>query len=601
MKRNRLLRPSVLDAGSDDEGRPPRGPEPLVPALAVPQAVVDPLDLYLAGVDAELKLAEEQRKAGVAPSERPEIVSETDAGQVDYAEEGGGAAEDDVDGDGPHGIAVLAPVDHSKMSYKPFKRDFYVLGSASKEQGEEEDLRRELELSVQGSSVPAPVISFSMLRLPPQLQRELDSAGFDSPTPVQCQAMPVALAGRDLICLARTGSGKTLSFLVPMIVHIVDQSQMKAGDGPIALVLCPTRELAAQTFAASQRFAFAAFQIRTVCVTGGGAGTWELQCQLKDSVPEVLVSTPGRLIDLLRRKATTLSRVTMVVLDEADKMFDMGFEPQTRAIVTNVRPDAQRLLYSATMGRRVEGFAREMLQDPVRVLQGGAEAGTANPNIRQFVHVLGGGGDFDSERWLWLSRRVDELVASGKLIIFVNSKADTDALAERLRRFFHGRINSGLQCGVEAIHGDKAHSDREAALRAFGRESGSASILVATDLASRGLHLPQVQTVLNFDMPTKIDSYVHRIGRTGRLGQQSVDGQAGSSGNGVAHTLLSASAPRCVSEGLARCLAQAGQAIPEKLRQMAGGNWVGARVDGGFPDAQPPHSQPSTKKSRWDP
>ena len=193
-----------------------------------------------------------------------------------------------------------------------------------------------------------------------------------------------------------------------------------------------------------------------------------------------------------------------VVLDEADRMFEMGFEYQMRSIVNNIRPDRQTLLFSATMKKKIEGFAREILCDPVRIVIG--SIGASNKDIRQVIDVV----DSPTKKWPWLTARIDDWVAEGKVLIFVGSKGDTDKLTESLKSFF---LHRQLAVGVDCLHGDKTQADRSNILRRF--RSGDLTILVATDVASRGLDIKDIRTVVNYDCAKNIDTHVHRIGRTG--------------------------------------------------------------------------------------
>lgn len=272
--------------------------------------------------------------------------------------------------------------------------------------------------------------------------------------------------------------------LRPMIVHILDQPQMRQGDGPIGLILAPTRELATQIHTEARTFA-KVYNIRAVAVYGG-AGKYEMSKALKEA-PEMVVATPGRFIELVRTKATNLQRCTMVVLDEADRMFEMGFEYQMRSIVNNIRPDRQTLLFSATMKRKVEGFAREILTDPVRVVVG--TIGQANPDIRQIVEILSD----DRAKWNWLAGRADEFIADGKVLIFVSGKSSTEELAGSLKRHFLARQ---LDVGIDCLHGDKDQTDRSNIMRRFSKTQET-SILVATDIASRGLDVKDIRTVVS--------------------------------------------------------------------------------------------------------
>jgi superfamily II DNA/RNA helicase len=311
-------------------------------------------------------------------------------------------------------------------------------------------------------------------------------------------------------------------------MHILDQPHMQPGDGPIGLILCPTRELAGQIYSEAKHFG-KLYNIR-VCAIYGGAGKWEMQKALKES-PEIVVATPGRLLEMLRMKATNLQRVTMVVLDEADRMFEMGFEYQMRSIVMNTRPDRQTLLFSATMKKKVEGFASEILHptNTVRIVVG-KHIGQSNPDINQQVHIVSA----DADKWRWLASNADDFVADGKVLIFVSGKAATEELCKSLNAHFRARQ---LDIGVEALHGDKDQSERSTVLKKFmnssstGSINNNTSILVATDIASRGLDIQNVRTVVNYDVPKNIETYVHRIGRTGRMGKAGVV-------PGTAHTLL---------------------------------------------------------------
>ena len=239
------------------------------------------------------------------------------------------------------------------MDYPPVRFNLYKEHPAVTALSEQEvsKIRGDRDLNVSGWQVPRPVSSIEHLGFPRQLEEAIQRAGFTQLTPIQSQALPAALSGRDVLGLARTGSGKTMAFVWPLIVHILDQPMMAAGDGPIGLVLAPTRELCVQIFTESRRFA-KPFNIR-VCAVFGGASKYEMKKALLE-YPELVVATPGRLIDLIEMKATNLQRVTLLVVDEADRLLEMGFEHQVRSIMNNVRPDRQTLMFSATMRRKIE-------------------------------------------------------------------------------------------------------------------------------------------------------------------------------------------------------------------------------------------------------
>ena len=415
----------------------------------------DPLEAFMAGVQEQVK--KEGETIGQNES-RPEIVSSI--GDYDDYEEGNQSSssnavpidDKEYDSDGiPIGagektrIEPLPPVDHTQIDYRSFRRKFYTPHPtiANMDEAAVDLLREELEVSVMGRDAPRPMQLFEQSGLPPLLLKEITRVGFENPTSIQAQGLPIAMSGRDMIGLAKTGSGKTLAFVWPMIVHILDQPQMQLGEGPIGLILSPTRELATQIYTEAKKFA-KIFSIR-VCAIVGGGGKYEMSKALKEA-PEIVVATPGRLIEMIRNKSTNLTRCTMVVLDEADRMFEMGFEYQMRSIVNNIRPDRQTLLFSATMKRNIEGFAREILTEPIRIVVG--TIGQTNPDIRQVVEIV---ADQDA-KWQWLSSRADEYVAEGKVLIFVLSKANTEELAASLRRHFAARQ---LDVGVECLHGDK--------------------------------------------------------------------------------------------------------------------------------------------------
>lgn len=521
---------------------------------------IDPLDAFMAEVDAQIKV--EASTVGQSKP-LPEIVSEVDREYDTYE-----GISDDVDNsddehnDGKKRVKELPAVDHSTIAYPLFTRDFYSQYASTTDEAlaAADDVRIEHGIQVSGQRIPNPISTFATCGLPPQLLKAIDTAGFTAPTPIQRQALPVALSGRDLIGLSKTGSGKTLAYLLPMIVHILAQPQMKQGDGPIGLILSPTRELAIQIYANCNTFARDGFNMRTVCLYGG-ASKWEMQQSLLSETPEIIVATPGRLIDLIRRKSTNLSRVTMVVLDEADKMLDMGFEGQTRSIVATARPAAQKLLFSATMKKSVETFAFDLLQNPVKVIVG--SIGMANPDIRQVVHVV----DSDHAKWTWLASNCDDFVADGKVLVFVNTKSDAEGVSQRLIEHFRTRR---LAVGVACLHGDKDQGARDAAIRTFSKADGDVSVLVATDVASRGLHVSEVRTVINYDTPARIEVYVHRIGRTGRGGK---DGQQG----GTAHTLLNKHSHRGFADSLINTLRQSHQEVSRDLQVLARPHPAGAR------------------------
>ena len=282
-------------------------------------------------------------------------------------------------------IDPLPPIDHSEIKYHKFEKNFYEehndISSLSNIQAI--DLMHKLNVKVSGPSPPRPVTSFAHFGFDDQLMKSIRKSEFSQPTSIQAVGIPGLLSGRDVIGIAQTGSGKTAAFLWPMLVHIMDQPELRKGEGPIALILVPTRELALQIYSETKKYG-KVYNITSVCAYGGG-NKYE-QGKSFESGAEIAIATPGRMIDMIKMKMTNLERVTYLVLDEADRMFDMGFEPQVRSICNHVRPDRQCSLFSATFKKKIEKLARDVLTDPIKVVQG--DVGVASENVTQIVKVI---------------------------------------------------------------------------------------------------------------------------------------------------------------------------------------------------------------------
>ncbi|KAH6814191.1 hypothetical protein C2S51_023209 [Perilla frutescens var. frutescens] len=376
------------------------------------------------------------------------------------------------------------------------------------EQVEEVCLRLNVDATVPPDSqpAPAPIESFTDMNLHASIMKDIAFHGYTTPTSIQAQSMPVALSGRDLLGCAETGSGKTAAFTIPMIQHCLAQPPIRRGDGPLALVLAPTRELAQQIEKEVKAFSRSLDSFRTAIVVGG-TNISEQRSELRAGV-NIVVATPGRFIDHLQQGNTSLSRISFVVLDEADRMLDMGFEPQIREVMQNLPKKHQTLLFSATMPVEIEELAQEYLTNPVRVKVGKVSSPTAN--VSQVLEKVP-----ENEK---IDRLLDMLVEAAAhsekcsqpfplTIVFVERKSRCDEVAEAL-------IQQGLQAA--ALHGGRSQSERESALHDF--RHGPSRILVATDVASRGLDVTGVAHVINLDLPKTMEDYVHRIGRTGRAG-----------------------------------------------------------------------------------
>ncbi|XP_072127937.1 probable ATP-dependent RNA helicase DDX17 isoform X2 [Mobula birostris] len=427
---------------------------------------------------------------------------------------------------------------------------------------EVDDFRRKKEITTKGTDCPKPVFQFHQANFPSYVMDVLCSLNFVEPTPIQCQGFPVALSGRDMVGIAQTGSGKTLAYLLPAIVHINHQPFLERGDGPICLVLAPTRELAQQVQLVAEDYGKSS-RIKSTCIYGGAPKGPQIR-DLERGV-EICIATPGRLIDFLEAGKTNLRRCTYLVLDEADRMLDMGFEPQIRKIVEQIRPDRQTLMWSATWPKEVRQLAEDFLRDYIQINVGALEL-SANHNILQIVDVCQ-----ETEKDLKLLHLLEEIMAEkeNKTIIFVETKRRCDDLTRRMRR-------DGWP--AMCIHGDKSQPERDWVLNEF--RSGKAPILIATDVASRGLDVEDIKFVINYDYPNSSEDYVHRIGRTAR-----------STNKGTAYTFFTPGNVKQARE-LIKVLEEASQAINPKLLQLVDHGRGSGR--GGRSRYRPTGSNPNT-------
>ncbi|KAJ1867779.1 ATP-dependent RNA helicase dbp2 [Coemansia sp. RSA 989] len=435
----------------------------------------------------------------------------------------------------------LVKPDWSSISLPRFEKNFYVEPEtvAARSQEDVDEYRKTHEMTVTGAGIPKPLTSFSEANFPESVMAEISKLGFKAPTPIQSQGWPMALSGRDMVGIASTGSGKTLAYTLPGIVHINAQPLLQPGDGPIVLILAPTRELAVQIQTECNKYG-ANSRIRNTCVYGGTSRGPQIR-DLRRGV-EICIATPGRLIDMLQIGVTNLRRVTYLVLDEADRMLDMGFEPQIRKIVDQIRPDRQTLMWSATWPKDVQQLARDFLQDYIQVNIGSLDL-AASHHIKQIVEVIP-----EEDKRHRLSRHLEKIMdqRDNKSIIFSATKRTADDITRYLRQEGWPAV---------AIHGDKSQSERDWVIGDF--RSGRSPILVATDVASRGLDIKDVKFVINYDFPSNVEDYVHRIGRTGRAGA-----------SGTAITFFTTENARS-SKDLHHILKEANQDIPPQLEEMA--------------------------------
>ncbi|KAL3274336.1 hypothetical protein HHI36_015735 [Cryptolaemus montrouzieri] len=435
----------------------------------------------------------------------------------------------------------LAKIDHNNIVYLPFRKNFYVeVPEISKMTQQEVDAyKEELEgIRVKGKGCPKPIKTWAQCGVSTKELNILRKLNFEKPTPIQAQAIPAIMSGRDLIGIAKTGSGKTLAFLLPMFRHILDQPPLEETDGPIAIIMTPTRELCMQIGKDIKKFT-KSLNLHAVCVYGG-TGISEQIAELKRGA-EVIVCTPGRMIDMLAAnsgKVTNLRRVTYIVLDEADRMFDMGFEPQVMRIIDNVRPDRQTVMFSATFPRQMEALARRILQKPVEVQVGGRSV--VCKDVEQHVVILD-----DDQKFLKLLELLGLYQEHGSIIVFVDKQENADILLKELMKMAYNCLS---------LHGGIDQFDRDSTIIDF--KSGKVKLLIATSVAARGLDVKQLILVVNYDCPNHYEDYVHRCGRTGRAGNK-----------GFAYTFITPEQSRYAGD-IIRAFELASVDVPEALRSL---------------------------------
>lgn len=406
-----------------------------------------------------------------------------------------------------------------------------------------EAVRKQWHILVDGDSIPPPIKNFKDMRLPEPILKKLKAKGIVQPTPVQVQGLPVVLSGRDMIGIAFTGSGKTLVFVLPLImVALQEEVSMPIipGEGPFGLVICPSRELARQTFEVVEEFV-AVLQERgypelrpMLCI---GGIDMRSQLEVVKRGVHIVIATPGRLKDMLAKKKMNLDNCRYLTLDEADRLVDLGFEDDIREVFDHFKAQRQTLLFSATMPKKIQIFAKSALVKPVTVNVG--RAGAANLDVIQEVEYVK-----QEAKIIYLLECLQK--TPPPVLVFCENKADVDDIHEYL-----------LLKGVEAvaIHGGKDQEEREYAISSF--KACKKDVLVATDIASKGLDFPDIQHVVNYDMPAEIENYVHRIGRTGRCGK-----------TGIATTFINKNQSETTLLDLKHLLKEAKQRIPPVLATL---------------------------------
>jgi len=331
---------------------------------------------------------------------------------------------------------------------------------------------------------------FNEFPLPEAIQHKLEALNFKTPTAIQQKAIPVALDGKDILGSAQTGTGKTAAFSIPLLTKIMNNAEV------LGLIVTPTRELAMQVDAQIRMLLSLKSKIRSVVLIGGAS--MDRQIQMLSKNPRIIVGTPGRIIDHLDRNSLDLSSFNYVVLDETDRMLDMGFSAPIAKIFDNVAVERQTLLFSATLPKGIEKASAKYLNNPARIEIG--QANSASQNIVQTTEFVNKEGKF--EALVYALRQHEESV-----IVFMNSKFATEKLAKRLK---------ASNISASAIHGDLRQNKRERVI--LGLRNNKFRVLVATDVAARGIDIPHIHQVINFDLPRQTEDYIHRIGRTGRNG-----------------------------------------------------------------------------------
>ncbi|KAL7024973.1 hypothetical protein ACKWTF_013285 [Chironomus riparius] len=435
----------------------------------------------------------------------------------------------------------LPKIDHTKMDYNEFKKNFYVEVPelAKMTQQEVDAYRTELEdIQVKGKGCPKPIRTWAQCGVSKKEMDILRKLNFEKPTPIQCQAIPAIMSGRDLIGIAKTGSGKTISFIIPMFRHILDQPPLEESDGPVSIIMTPTRELCMQIGKDIKKFS-KSLGLRCVCVYGG-TGISEQIAELKRGA-EIIVCTPGRMIDMLAAnsgRVTNLRRVTYVVCDEADRMFDMGFEPQVVRILENIRPDRQTVMFSATFPRQMEALARRFLKKPIEIQVGGRSV--VCKEVEQHIAILE-----EDAKFFKLLELLGHYQEHGSIIAFVDKQENADILLKEL-------MKASYPC--MSLHGGIDQYDRDSTISDF--KSGRCKLLIATSVAARGLDVKHLILVVNYDCPNHYEDYVHRVGRTGRAGNK-----------GYAWTFLTPDQGR-YSGDILRALVLSSTEVPVELQNL---------------------------------
>ena len=520
----------------------------------------DPLDAFMNGVSEEVSRVNESdlRRMGVNSStvDNKNTINLNDDNDNESDENNQDNDEiEDVTKMSAQDILALAAskvkkkemvsTDHSKVTYEPFRKSFYNPSNEIKNMTDEEadNLRLLLDgIKIRGIDCPKPITKWSLLGLPTNCLEVIKYLQYEKPSSIQSQALPAIMSGRDVIGVAKTGSGKTIAFLLPLFRHIKDQRPLENLEGPIGVIMTPTRELAVQIHRECKPF-LKSLNLRAIAAYGGSPISEQIAEMKKGA--EIVVCTPGRMIDLLTAnsgRVTNLRRTTYLVLDEADRMFDMGFEPQVMKIINNVRPDRQTVLFSATFPKQMESLARKILQKPLEITVGGRSV--VAKEIEQIVEVREELSKFN--RLLEILGKIYNEDELARTLIFVDRQEHADNLLYQLRL-------KGYVC--MSLHGGKEQVDRDQTITDF--KNGVIPIVIATSVAARGLDVKLLKLVINYDAPNHMEDYVHRAGRTGRAGN-----------NGTCITFITPEQEK-YSVDIEKALVASGANVPEDLKSMS--------------------------------
>jgi ATP-dependent RNA helicase DDX43 len=401
-----------------------------------------------------------------------------------------------------YGEAVEFRKKNFNIKIELFKKENLKFCSSVSNSEPEKDRTPEETEEYLSQNVPSPFRTFQEgFSRYPDLLEELRLQKFEKPTPIQSQMWPILLKGLDCVGIAQTGTGKTLAFLLPALIHIDGQTTPRSERlGPNVLVLSPTRELALQIEQEVKKINYKG--IKSVCIYGGGDRKEQISVCTRGV--EIIIGTPGRLYDLMKAGAINVTSVTYLVMDEADRMLDLGFEPQILKILLDIRPDRQTVMTSATWPSGVRRLATKYLKEPIQLYVDTLDLRAAK-SVEQHIVILKAEDDKTTMLMDYIENKMEP---EDKLIVFVSRKSTADTLSCDL-------ILKNISC--QSIHGDREQCDREQALEDF--KESYVKILIATDVASRGIDVKDITCVFNYDFPHNMEEYVHRVGRTGRAGR----------------------------------------------------------------------------------